>query len=338
MTEKPDILTTLNVYYDKVENYLETTFADQDGPLYNMMRHHLAIGLDTKYQGKKLRPILTLLCTEVIGTNWHNALAGAAAIEILHNFSLIHDDIQDESPTRRGIPTLWHKHGVAQSINAGDGMHAFSRLVLLRLEDAGYSAEMILACGQLMDETCLVLCEGQYADIDFQEKSVVPIDNYLDMIEKKTAKHFGTTLEIGALLGGAKTDIAKRYRNIGKNLGIAFQIRDDALDLWGGEVTGKQHAIDIQNKKKTLPIVYGLSQENPNGMRLRSYYEQPNLSQEDISQVIIVLEELGALEYCNEIADEYLELAINELDQIAEPSKALDKLRSLFKYLVLREY
>lgn len=329
----------LGRYEPAIEAHIEALLAPREGALYAMMKHHLGMGQPSATRGKRLRPTLALLTTEAVGGKWQSAVPGAVALEVLHNFSLIHDDIQDESPTRRGQSTLWWKWGTAQSINAGDGMHALARLALLDLEQTDVSASTILSCGRLLDETCLVLCEGQYLDIEFQTLPEVAIEKYLDMIYRKTAKLFGTSLEIGALLGGADLETAARFRNAGHNLGLAHQIRDDALDLWGSEAFGKVRATDVHNKKKTMPIVFGLAQKiSQSNDRLRALYSQPTLSNADILETIELLEELGAREYCEQEAQRHLQAALDELKDIAPPSKALDELRAVARFFVSRDH
>jgi geranylgeranyl diphosphate synthase type I len=218
-------------------------------------------------------------------------------------------------------------------------MHALARLALLGLESRRAGALLIVACGSLLDETCLALCEGQYLDISFQGQEGVTVADYMEMIARKTAALFSASLEMGALLGGASARTAARFRGAGRQMGLAYQIRDDVLDLWGGPALGKDHATDLRNKKKTLPVVYGLAQGATSaGRRLRELYGQPALSDSDIDEAVRQLEELQAPAFCAREADRCHAAALAELEGAAHAGPPLEELRAVADVLIHRHH
>ncbi len=228
----------------------------------SLMRYHLgwadAAGNPLPAAGgKMLRPALCMLCCEAVGGDPARAMPAAAALELVHNFTLIHDDIEDASDTRHGRETLWRVAGVPQAINAGDGMFVLARRTLLGMADAGVAAERVLDAARALDDACVLLCEGQYADIGFETSEQVSLAEYEAMIAGKTAALLGASAAIGAIAGGADEAIVAALGECGRLLGFAFQIQDDVLGIWGEEaVTGKPVADDIRSRKKSFPVVY----------------------------------------------------------------------------------
>ena len=223
-----------------------------------MARYHL--GLDEGGRsGKRIRPLLGLLAYESIAGDHRAALPGAAAVELGHNFSLVHDDIEDRDVERRHRATLWKVYGVAQAINTGDTLFTLSRMALHRLSDLGFSDAKVLALMRLYDETCLALCEGQFMDIwSAEHDERLSVDFYFDMIGRKTAALIAASVQAGAMLATDDEQIVDAYRGFGWSLGIAFQLNDDLLGIWGDEqITGKEPS-DLAKHKKTLPVIYAL--------------------------------------------------------------------------------
>ncbi|MCL0082470.1 polyprenyl synthetase family protein [Dehalococcoidia bacterium] len=313
-------------------------------PLYHMMRYHLGwidvSGQSQLTSGRKLlRPSLCLLSCESVGGDWHLALPAAAALELVHNFSLIHDDIEDEGRKRRGRPTVWSVWGQPQAINTGDAMHTLARLTLLRLEGKGVAPGKILSAVRLLDETCLRLCEGQYLDMSYEERLDISIDDYLEMIGLKTAALFECSLKLGALLGTDDERAIEGLGRFGRNLGLAFQIQDDVLGIWGEDkITGKP-ASDILKKKKTLPVIYGIQRAGPEQRAefLRVYSEQ-TIAERDVASVRQMLDRLGARQYASGVAGRYRQSALAELDETSISPSAKDQLRELAQFMVEREY
>ncbi|MCC6601731.1 MAG: polyprenyl synthetase family protein [Anaerolineae bacterium] len=309
-------------------------------PFYGMLHYHMG-WRDENLQpadvnaGKQIRPVICLLACQAAGGDWQQAVPAAAAIELLHNFSLIHDDIEDASPTRRGRKTLWTIWGMEQAINAGDALFALAHLALNRLVARGVSAETAVTALRRFDETCLALTQGQHADMDFERREVVSVDEYLAMITGKTAVLVSLCTELGALIAGADRQTVDHYAQFGLNLGLAFQVIDDILGIWGDEaVIGKSASTDILTKKKTLPVLYGL---NHNGA-LRQLYQQEQTDESFVQRAIQVLNTTGSRDYAIERATYYSENALQHLEA-AEPSgPAYVALNQLSAMLLQRDF
>src|SRR5437762_1951244 len=246
--------------------------------VYEMCRYHL--GLDgSGSSGKRVRPLLGLLAYSSIAGGHEKALPGAAAVELGHNFSLVHDDIEDEDRERRHRPTLWALHGVPQAINTGDMLFSLSRIALHRLTDLGFPDRTVLRLMRLYDETCVALCEGQYLDIWMAEHDDgLSVELYFDMIGRKTAALISASIEAGAVLATDDEAVIDRYRAFGWDLGIAFQLNDDLLGIWGREdATGKEPT-DVPRRKKTLPVIYAFEHASgDDATRLRALYANGSL-------------------------------------------------------------
>ncbi|MDY6893010.1 MAG: polyprenyl synthetase family protein [Chloroflexota bacterium] len=314
-------------------------------PLYEMMCYHMG-WIDERgnpqenAKGKRLRPILCLLACQLLGGVWRQALPGAAAIELLHNFSLIHDDIQDSSIERRGRPTVWHIWGMPQAITVGDGMYALAQSSLLRLEETKTPPQKVVRAAGFLNEACLKLCEGQYRDISYENSLDITTDDYLSMISGKTAALFRCSLEIGALIATDDSSTIEHLGNFGHDLGMTFQIQDDILGIWGDEnTTGKSSASDIQMRKKTLPVIYALQNTGvANRKRLRHIYEQETIDDADVTDVLQGLNELDAKSYAQDMSKKYHQQALSELASLELSSEATNQLEAIATRLLNREY
>ena len=290
---------SLDRFRTTIDEAIARILTGREGQLFDMMRHHLGWeGGELTHGGKYLRPTLALVTAEACGGKWEDALPAAVGLELLHNFSLIHDDIQDESTYRRNRPTVWSRWGASQAINAGDAMHALSQLVVLRMAEDGAPPQSVLHALKMLDETCLALCEGQTADMDFETRADVTVDDYKAMIGNKTAEAFRCALEIGGVFAGGSAEQVRLLGEAAFEMGIAFQIHDDVLDIWGGEIIGKETALDIRDGKKSLPVVYGLTQgDSPEAKRLRDLY-QSGFGPDAVGDIVALLESLSASEFC----------------------------------------
>jgi geranylgeranyl diphosphate synthase type I len=287
--------------------------------LYEMIRYHLALDGSGASSGKRMRPLLGLLAYSSIAGDHARALPGAAAVELGHNFSLVHDDIEDGDEERRHRATLWRLHGVPQAINAGDTLFSLSRIALHRLTDLGFSDAKVLRLMRLFDQTCLALCEGQYLDIATSESDeLMGVDEYLDMIGRKTAALIAASIEAGALLATDDEDVIARYRGFGWALGLAFQVNDDLLGIWGSpEATGKR-ASDVIHRKKTLPVIFAAEHADPvDRARLVALYAGADETPDATAEIVAILERAGAREYTRDQARRYRDEALAELDAAA---------------------
>lgn len=311
---------------------------------YGMMAYHLG-WQDASFRptegrtGKRLRPLLCLLAAEAVGGVWERALPAAAAVELVHNFSLIHDDIEDRSSLRRGRPTVWNLWGVPQALNAGDALFTLARSALLRLRRYGFPAETILEAIAVLDRAVLRLCEGQYLDLSFEGRLDVDEAAYMEMIAAKTAALLEAALELGALLGGGDAATIAALRSYGYALGMAFQVQDDILGVWGKEErTGKPQAADIVERKLGLPAVYALERARPAGRSSleRVYGGRGKVTKEEVAAVLAVLEEVGSRPYAERVATRYCEEALGALGRLpAGPAR--EALEEVARSLLGRE-
>ena len=284
--------------------------------LYEMIRYHLGLDGTGSSGGKRMRPLLGLLAYASIAGDHRAALPGAAAVELGHNFSLVHDDIEDGDTERRHRATLWTLHGIPQAVNTGDAMFTLSRIALHRLTDLGFSDAKVLRLMRLYDETCLRLCEGQYIDIGTSEHdATMSVELYCDMIGRKTAALIAASIEAGALLATDDEEVIGRYRGFGWALGLAFQINDDLLGIWGAEqATGKEPS-DVAHKKKTLPVIYAFEHASAEDRaRLEALYALDEPGVAEVAEIVAILERVGARDYTRDQARRYRDEALAELD------------------------
>jgi geranylgeranyl diphosphate synthase, type I len=316
-TISPDIDLTALIADTEAE--IVRLVADRDPSthgLYEMVRYHLALDGSGASGGKRIRPLLGLLAYHSIAGEHRRALPGAAAVELGHNFSLVHDDIEDGDRERRHRPTLWAVHGVPQAINTGDTLFSLSRIALHRLTDLGFPDAKVLRLMRLFDETCLALCEGQYLDIAMSASNdLMNVELYFDMIGRKTAALIAASIEAGAILATDDEQVIARYRGFGWALGLAFQLNDDLLGIWGPEqATGKEPS-DVAHRKKTLPVIYAWEHAGPEDReRLIQLYGRAQPTAEDVAEVVRILERSGAREYTRDEARRYRDEALAELD------------------------
>jgi geranylgeranyl diphosphate synthase type I len=291
--------------------------------LYEMVRYHLALDGSGASGGKRMRPLLGLLAYASIAGDHRAALPGAAAVELGHNFSLVHDDIEDGDTERRHRPTLWALHGIPQAINTGDALFSLSRIALHRLTDLGFSDAKVLRLMRLYDETCLALCEGQYIDIRTSEQDeIMSVELYFDMIGRKTAALIAASIEAGALLATDDETVIRRYRNFGWALGLAFQLNDDLLGIWGAEQATGKAPTDVANRKKTLPVIYAFEHAaGPDRARLDELYAMDPPTDGDVAEIVTLLDRVGARDYTRGRARGYRDEALAELDAagVVEP-------------------
>jgi geranylgeranyl diphosphate synthase type I len=269
---------------------------------YGMMQYHMG-WLDENMApisaptGKRIRPMLCVLACGAAGGRPESALPAAAGLELLHNFSLIHDDIEDDSAMRRHRPTVWKLFGLPLACNAGDGMFSLAHTAFFGLEDSGLRASETLAALRVFNQMCIALTEGQYMDMSFEGRDQVSAPEYFEMIAGKTGALLAASPEIGAIVASASPEVIAGYRRFGAALGRAFQLRDDILGIWGDEaLTGKSAASDILSKKKSLPVLYAMVDARV-GPELTRMYGGGPFTASDVPTVLGLLDQAGARAY-----------------------------------------
>ncbi len=338
-------------YLPWIEAEMRAVLASADPAVaghYGVMQYHLG-WLDPDLRpvsapaGKRIRPMLCLLACAAAGGDPQTALSAATGLELLHNFSLIHDDIEDNSPMRRHRPTAWTLWGMPRTCNAGDGMFSLAHLAFHRLSQAGVPAATVLQATRIFDETCVALTEGQFLDMAFEQRLDVTPAEYFHMIAGKTGALLAAAPQIGALIALGETSkvsetlrdlIVTAYRQYGAMLGRAFQLQDDILGIWGDEVTtGKSAASDILSKKKSLPVIYALNHPTV-GPELKPLYAGRAFTLADMPFVLWLLDAAGPRDYTVAQAYRATQQARAALVSAApsaapEPHRLLDELLDL---------
>ncbi|MCB2202506.1 polyprenyl synthetase family protein [bacterium] len=320
-----------------LKNTIEAQHFDIGDGVREMLRYHMGWtpdGSSGGARGKRLRPLITLLVTGAFGHDPMDAMPGAVSIELLHNFTLIHDDIEDSSPLRHGRPTIWKQWGIPQAINTGDALFTIAELSMLNLAKE-LSIELTYKAVQELNRTCLKLIRGQYLDLSFESADSVDTANYLTMIEGKTAALIGFACSLGALIAERPTSTQNNIAEYGKNLGLAFQIIDDDLGIWGDPaITGKSAASDILARKKSLPVLFGLS----SSAAFRQYWQLDTLTSQDISEMAELLVKIGAQEYVRNESARFTQKAYQALEQLfPDPNKYTRTLFELTEMLLSRQ-
>lgn len=328
-----------NEMFSAIENDLRAALAVIGDKNYfafqEMIEYHLGWHSEiTKVKGKRIRPLLTLLICGALGGKWQNALPAATAIELIHNFSLIHDDIEDHSELRRGQQTVWKKWGTPRAINLGDALFVIGRLSSHRLADQGIDLGTTLSVVKVLDQACLQLTIGQDLDLLFEKRDHVSEEEYLDMIYGKTAALIAAATGVGAIVAGADAVKIRAVENIGKSLGLAFQIQDDILGIWGvPNKTGKSATDDLQTRKKTLPIIYGLARSQ----EFVDLWKMPSSDKATLEAMRNALHRAQALEDARALAEKYTDMAEESLQALEPEGTYASEFLSLSRKLLSRQ-
>ena len=334
-------------YRDSLAAEMRSAIPEGSPQLYDLLKYHMgwvdSHGIPVsgaESQGKALRPTLCLFSCEALSGQWQTALPAAAAMEFVHNFSLIHDDIQDGDEERRHQPTVWSVWGVPQALVAGDAMFTLADATAHRLSSQGLSASAVLDVSKLMMEGYLEMIEGQCLDLSFEEDVEVSVDDYLGMIALKTGALIRCSMAIGASIGSGDSATVQAFSRSGARLGRAFQIRDDVLGIWGEEeTTGKAVGADILRKKKSYPLAYALDTASFGAReRLADALQKTQLSRSDVDEVLGILDEVGAQDAARELVSHNAEQAVEELESVELPSWARSEFRQLVDFLTSRDY
>ena len=304
-----DLPSVLWQYRDLLENALREEIPEQDIAPYTSLRYHMGwCDKDGKprhdAEGKRLRPALIVLACQAAGGAMESALAAASAIELIHNFSLIHDDIEDRDVQRHHRPTLWAIWGERFALTAGSVMFNLAFLTLPQSQKV--PVERLLYASSRLTQSSLEMIEGQYLDISFEQRLDVTTGEYLDMISRKTGALISCALEVGAFIGSGDREMACLLAKAGRYLGNLFQIRDDILGVWGDpSVTGKAVGSDILRKKKSFPVVHALENGNDSTIRgIKEILGKESIDEADVQQVLHMLEKTGSKERAESLTEE----------------------------------
>lgn len=323
----------LQTYTAAIESHIQeiSQYPVQAHRLYEPVAYILSLG------GKRLRPVFVLMACHLYDENFKKALPAAGAIEVFHNFTLVHDDIMDNAFVRRGKPTVHENFSVNQAILSGDVMMIKSFQSLLTY-DAALANHLI----KIMTEMAVALCEGQQMDMDFESESLISIPEYLEMIEKKTAVLLGAALKMGASIGGASASDGEHLYQFGKNFGIAFQLQDDVLDTFGTpEQVGKRIGGDILQRKKTYLFLKALELgDQQQKAKLLQLYGSSDAKPENdkINLVTQLFTTLGVQEYATQVMEAYRDLAVSHLNQCSIPQEKKLMLTTLVNDFLHRDH
>ena len=319
----------------------------EDSEAYRLLRYHLgwvdqqgSVMETLVSQGKALRPTLCLFACDALTDDYSKALPAAAALELIHNFSLIHDDIQDQDVERRHQPTVWHLWGIPKAISAGNAMQCTGDLALLDVAGKEVAPELVLRVSSILTESYLEMIQGQCMDLEFESRMDIKADEYLYMIACKTGALFRCGLEIGALLATENEATVRAFAKFGDCLGQTFQIRDDYLGIWGDEATlGKAIGSDIRRRKKSYPVVFALERASGRAMDdLLRIYGQEELEEDDVQRVLAVLDEVGSQEHSQRFTEAAAARALEALKPVSLPQWAQTEAEELVDFLARREY
>ena len=345
IADRAQVPAFFNRYQPVIDRALRSELTRYESDLANTHRYHM--GWADKdgqkivaTQGKRLRPTMTLLGAEAAGGEYRCALPVATALELVHNFSLIHDDIEDRDRFRHHRPTIWVVWGDETAIVSGNSMLKLADRATRELLGMGIRPGMAMRVRRAITEAYLRMIEGQYLDINFESRESVSVDEYLGMIERKTGALIETSLYLGALVacnGDSDAAISEGLRRAGYDFGRLFQIRDDILGVWGSDETGKPVCGDIYNKKKSLPAIHALNVSTGSASsRIQSIYEKPELDEVDVQAVLEIMDDNGTYFFCDSMSAKHWSAAAQILDKLDLDSSVRDDFLELGEFLVER--
>jgi geranylgeranyl diphosphate synthase type II len=321
MNSFEDLLKKFEAYFSVRQ------FPESPSTLYDPAQYILGIG------GKRVRPVCVLMGNELFDDITKDTYYAASAVELFHNFTLIHDDIMDKAPLRRNMETVHMKFGEATALLAGDATFVQAYINLSKLQP-----DVLQKVLPLFNKTALEVCEGQQLDMDFEKKTTVSLSEYVEMITLKTSVLLAACLKLGSIIGGASLGNQDHLYEFGKNLGIAFQIQDDYLDAFGNPAKfGKQVGGDILANKKTFLMIHALETASAGDKSQLQHLLQSN-PPDKVQQVLAIFNNAKVNEWALQLKNEFFEKALHHLDAIAVMSKRKEPLQHLARFLIQREY
>lgn len=310
------------------------SFPEEPRLVYEPVRYTLSIG------GKRVRPYLTYCGCGLCGGDAEDALPAALAVELLHNFTLLHDDIMDGAATRRGHPSVFKKWDISTAILAGDVLYSWAfRQLLLYGKNDRFGKERFFEIFNIFEESARIVCEGQAFDLEFEEENNVKLESYMNMIRGKTAALISGALQLGGAVGGATEQQMNHFRDAGVSIGLAFQIQDDLLDAVAeSKKFGKTRGGDIREGKKTFLSILSLEKASgENKAFLRDTFGKDSVDENNINRVINLYRDMGILQEAREKIDHYYSLAVEQLNEFPD-NRYKGHLNELLNNLLKREY
>ena len=321
---------TFNEYLERVNNAIKAIpYPEQPSHLYEPITYTMDLG------GKRLRPVLVLMACEAVGGDINRALTPAIGLEMFHNFTLLHDDVMDKADIRRGKPTVHVKWDDNTAILSGDAMLTMATQLI-----AQAPADVMPQVMDLYNRTAMEIYEGQQYDVDFETRNDVTVDEYIEMIRLKTSVLLGCACKMGALIGGADEATAQLFYKVGENLGLAFQLQDDMLDVWGDEATfGKAIGGDIMNNKKTFLLINAMQRAtSDHKVELSLWLSTPNASRAvKVPAVTAIYDALDLRSLSLDAINRYNDEALNALNKIAISDEARSEFANFITRLVKRD-
>ena len=304
-------------------------------PFHEMLTYHMGWtgeGAGREATGKRIRPLIVLLATASVGADWKASLPAAAAVELVHNFSLVHDDVQDNSEKRRGRPTVWTKWGVPMAINVGDALFVIANQAVMDLIKT-HPASTVVRASSILHDACLDLTRGQFLDMSYEERNDLSLEDYWPMIGGKTSALLSACTHIGALLGDAGEAEQQDYRQFGYHLGLAFQVQDDILGIWGDEVvTGKSAVSDLVEGKNSLPVLYALGKHG----KFAERWKQGPITTSEVKAVAAQLENEGGRSFAEGMSEKETQIALEHLRKANPRGTAGESMLELANMLLKR--
>lgn len=323
-------------YESSLERFVRVSVPIQYHAMLEMVDYQMGWGEQGAGQtrGKRVRPMLVLFSAIAAGGDWRNALPAAWSVELIHNFSLIHDDIEDQSQLRHGSPTIWVRWGVAQAINLGDLLFNLAYAALHELSKQ-LPAETVLEAVNILAQACTRLTSGQYLDLAYEKARSIKMAEYIHMVSGKTAALLASSAELGAVCAGASSETRTCLHEFGINLGLAFQMWDDYLGIWGDErITGKSVQSDLISGKKSMPVLYALEQN----LAFARRWQDGAIRQDEVSRLSELLKQEGAQQFTQSQALLYTQQAREALARAGMNDKDSELLRELVHSLLDRHY
>ena len=308
----------------------DTKYTSEPAELYEPISYLMQLG------GKRMRPVLVLISTELFGADVLKALDAAIGIELFHNFTLMHDDIMDKAPLRRGNPTVHVKWNESAAILSGDVMFVEAYKLMIKVEDS-----ILRDVLDIFSDTASGVCQGQQADMNFEKRDHVGLDEYIEMIRLKTAVLLAGSMQIGALIGGAEKEQADLLYEFGENLGLAFQLQDDILDVYGDpEKFGKQVGGDILADKKTFLLIKARElAKGESALELDKWLNNSDVIPENkVNAITTIYNSIGVRKLAEAEMENYVLKALNALDKIAVDNSRKELLRKFAEHLLIREH